>query len=162
MIKRLLSLLFIALFVGCTNSAEVDEIPAFTEEDEAAIETVLLAETDYFFARDYEGWASTFVEAPEAFQIWNNADGSYTYAKGWETISSNVKSFMEANPEPDDTALHREDFTIRPYGDAAFVTFVKYMGDLETANPVQEVRVVERMDGEWKIVCVAAFMDYTE
>ena len=106
---------------------------------------------------------STFVEAPEAFQIWNNDDGTYTYAKGFDTISSNVEAFMNENPDADETPLHREGFSIRPYGsEAAFVTFVKYMGDRETAKPVQEVRVVEKIDGEWKIVLVAAYMDYTE
>lgn len=140
---------------------EVEEAEANEPGSEEAIKMVLLAETDTFFARDYDGWAATFVPAPEATQAWNNADGSYNAATGWETISANVRSFMDANPEPDTTPLWRENFLIRFYGnDAAFVTFDKYMGTRDS-NPVKEVRVVEKHDGRWKIVCVAAFVDYT-
>jgi hypothetical protein len=131
-------------------------------EEEEAIKRVLLAETDFFFARNYEGWASTFVQEPGAIQIWNNGDGSYTHSVGWETISKNVKAFMESHPEPNATPLWRENFVFRHYGDAAFVTFDKYMGDRATAKPIKEVRVVEKVDGEWKIVCVAAFINYVE
>lgn len=128
--------------------------------DEEAIKSVLLAETDFFFARDYEGWAGTFVPASEAIQIWNNSDGSYAHSLGWDTISKNVQAFMKGNPEPNTTTLWRENFAIRYYGDAAFVTFDKYMGDRETAEPIKEVRVVEKHDGQWKIVCVAAFVNH--
>lgn len=125
-----------------------------------SIKDVILAETDLFFARDFEGWANTFVPAPDALQIWNNADGSYTRNEGWETIGKNIKAFMENNPEPDATPLWRENFNYRFYGDAAFVTFDKYMGDRDEARLIKEVRVVEKHDGEWKIVLVAAFMNH--
>lgn len=129
-------------------------------DEEEAIKRVLLAETDFFFARDYDGWASTFVKEPGAIQIWNNGDGSYTHSVGWETISKNVKAFMESHPEPNTTTLWRENFAFRHYGDAAFVTFDKYMGDRETTKPIKEIRVVEKQGGGWRIVCVAAFIDY--
>jgi hypothetical protein len=128
--------------------------------DEDAIKRVLLAETDHFFARNFDAWAATFVKVPAATQVWNNADGSYTHRIGWDTISVRVREFMKTNPQPDKTPLHRENFSIRHYGDAAFVTFDKYMGDRRTAKPIREVRVVERQGGEWKIVCVAAFIDH--
>jgi hypothetical protein len=130
--------------------------------DEAAIKSVVLAETDRFFARDFEGWAATFVHAAESTQVWNNADGSYTYRQDWETISARIREFMAGNPEPDRTPMARENFQIRFYGDAAFVTFDKYLGDRATATPIREIRVVERQGGEWKIVCVAAFIDHVE
>jgi hypothetical protein len=82
------------------------------------------------------------------------------YRHGWETISARIREFMKNNPKPDPTPLHRENFDIRHYGNAAFVTFDKYMGDRQTAKPIREVRVVERVGGEWKIVCVAAFIDH--
>jgi hypothetical protein len=133
---------------------------AQSQADQEAIRRVLIAETDRFFARDFNGWAATFVQVPNAAQVWNNADGSYTYRLGWETISARIRDFMNANPAPDQTPLTRENFNIRFYGDAAFVTFDKYMGDRKTAKPVREIRVVERQGGEWKIVCVAAFIDH--
>jgi hypothetical protein len=131
-----------------------------SKADEEAITRVLLAETDRFFARDFEGWASTFVQVPGATQAWNNADGTYVHRLGWETIGARIREFMKNNPTPDRTPLHRENFMFRHYGNAAFVTFDKYMGDRKTAKPVREIRVVERVGSDWKIVCVAAFIDH--
>jgi hypothetical protein len=128
--------------------------------DEEAIKRVVLAETDHFFARNFDAWAATFVHVPEATQVWNNADGSYTHRQGWETIGARIREFMQNNTAPDRTPMVRDNFHIRHYGDAAFVTFDKYLGDRATAKPIREIRVVERQGGEWKIVCVAAFMDH--
>jgi hypothetical protein len=135
---------------------------AQTSADEEAIKRVVIAETDRFFARDFDGWAATFVHVPGATQAWNNADGSYTHRLGWDTISQRIREFMTKNPAPDRTPLHRENFTFRHYGNAAFVTFDKYIGDRRTAKPVREIRVVERVGAEWKIVCVAAFIDHVK
>ena len=128
-------------------------------KDEEAIKSVILAETDLFFARDFDGWAATFVQEPSATQVWNNADGTYTFRHGWETISERIAAFMKGNPEPDKTPMWRENFDIRYYGDAAFVTFDKYLGDRD-AKPIRELRVVEREGDAWKIVCVAVYMDH--
>jgi hypothetical protein len=130
--------------------------------DDAAITRVVMAETDRFFARDYAGWSALFVQVPNATQVWNNADGSYTHRLGWDTISERIREFMRNNPQPDTTPMARENFNIRHYGNAAFVTFDKYLGDRRTAKPIREIRVVERQGNEWKIVCVAAFMDHVK
>jgi hypothetical protein len=135
---------------------------AQTSKDEEAIRRVVVDETDRFFARDFDGWAATFVQVPNATQAWNNADGSYTHRLGWDTISQRIREFMKNNPTPDRTPLHRENFAFRHYGTAAFVTFDKYIGDRRTAKPVREIRVVERVGGEWKIVCVAAYIDHVK
>ena len=139
-------------------------VPAWAQghADDAAITRVVMAETERFFARDYDGWAALFVQVPNATQAWNNADGSYTHRLGWETISARIREFMKNNPKPDTTPMHRENVMIRHYGNAAFVTFDKYLGDRKTAKPIREIRVVERQGNDWKIVCVAAFMDHVK
>ena len=128
--------------------------------DEEAIRRVLLAETDRFFARDFDGWASTFVQVPAAVQAWNNADGTYTHRLGWDTISARIREFIKNNPAPDTRPMVRENFVFRHYGNAAFVTFDKYIGDRKTVKPIREIRVVERQGAEWKIVCLVALMDH--
>ena len=155
--KRLFAL---ALLVGVHMGLSAPSALAQSQADEDAIRKVLLAETDRFFARDYNGWASTFVQAPAAVQAWNNADGTYTHRLGWETISARIKEFMQKNPAPDKTPMWRENFVFRHYGNAAFVTFDKWLGDRKTAKPIREIRVVERQGTEWKIVCVVALMDH--
>ena len=155
-------LLVLALLVGVQIGVVAPEALAQGQADEDAIKKVLLAETDRFFARDFDGWASTFVQVPAAVQAWNNADGSYTHRLGWATISERIRAFMKGNPKPDTTPMWRENFVIRHYGNAAFVTFDKWLGDRKTAKPIHEVRVVERQGNEWKIVCVVALMDHVK
>ena len=155
--KRLLVLaMLVAVQAGVFARPALAQNPA----DEEAIRRVLLAETDRFFARDYDGWASTFVQVPAAVQAWNNADGTYTHRLGWETISARIREFMTKSPAPDKTPMWRENFVFRHYGNAAFVTFDKWLGDRKTAKPIREIRVVERQGSEWKIVCVVALMDH--
>ena len=155
-------LLVLALLVGIQVAIFAPAALAQNQADEEAIKRVLLAETDRFFARDFEGWASTFVQVPAAVQAWNNADGSYTHRLGWATISERIREFMKNNPKPDTTPMARENFVIRHYGNAAFVTFDKWLGDRKTAKTIREVRVVERQGSEWKIVCVVALMDHVK
>ena len=69
-------LLVLALLVGVQMGVFAPAAQAQNQADEDAIKRVLLAETDRFFARDFDGWASTFVQVPAAVQAWNNADGT--------------------------------------------------------------------------------------
>jgi hypothetical protein len=154
------SLMVFTVLLWASAGLLITETKAQSKADEEAIKSVLLAETDLFFARDYQGWAATFVHVSNATQVWNNSDGSYTHRVGWDIISARIEAFMKSNPKPDTTPLWRENFNIRHYGDAAFVTFDKYMGDRETAKPIREIRVVERQGDAWKIVCVVAFIDH--
>ena len=155
-------LLVLALLVGVQMAVFAPAAQAQNQADEDAIKRVLLAETDRFFARDFDGWASTFVQVPAAVQAWNNADGSYTHRLGWATISERIREFMKNNPKPDTTPMWRENFVIRHSGNAAFVTFDNWLGNRQTAKPIHEVRVVERQGSEWKIVCVVALMDHVK
>jgi hypothetical protein len=155
-------LLVLACLVGAHIALFAPAARAQSRADEDAIRQVLLAETDRFFARDFAGWAATFAHVPEAVQAWNNADGSSTYRLGWETISARIQEFMKNNPSPDRTPMWRENFVFRHYGNAALVTFDKWLGDRKTAKPIREIRVVERQGSEWKIVCVVAMMDHVK
>jgi hypothetical protein len=156
MTRRLVLTMVVAVFTAVFAPPAL----AQSQADEDAIRRVLLAETDRFFARDFEGWASTFVQVPAAVQAWNNADGTYTHRLGWDTISARIREFIKNNAAPDTRPMVRENFVFRHYGNAAFVTFDKYIGDRKTVKPIREIRVVERVGAEWKIVCLVALMDH--
>ena len=153
-------LLVLAMLVAVHTAVFAPPALAQSPGDEDAIRRVLLAETDRFFARDFDGWASTFVQVPAAVQAWNNADGTYTHRLGWDTISARIREFIKNNAAPDTRPMVRENFVFRHYGNAAFVTFDKYIGDRKTVKPIREIRVVERVGAEWKIVCLVALMDH--
>ncbi|MEO1588080.1 MAG: hypothetical protein AAFS00_12385, partial [Bacteroidota bacterium] len=66
------------------------------------------------------------------------------------------------NSEPLTNLVYRDNFTYRYYGEGAYVTFDQYLGDKALVQPSKEVRVLEKVNGEWKIICVAAFGDYSD
>ncbi|MEO1416648.1 MAG: hypothetical protein AAFW00_15300 [Bacteroidota bacterium] len=131
------------------------------EKEFVAIKKVITKETNAFFSRDYDAWASCFLHVPQALQAWSNPDGSYTASVGWELIDLQGRMVID-NSEPLTNLVYRDNFTYRYYGEGAYVTFDQYLGDKDLVQPSKEVRVLEKVDGKWKIICVAAFGDYSD
>jgi hypothetical protein len=59
-------LLILALVFGAQLGMLPAAARAQSAADDEAIKRVLLAETDHFFARNFEAWAATFVQVPSA------------------------------------------------------------------------------------------------
>lgn len=141
----------------------------FDEEAElAAIMAVIEDETECFFARNYDCWKENWVNEDYAFQAWNNLNGTYDAKVGWSEIDRRVGTYIKENEvtlggtegHPD---VERLNMRTRFYGDkAAYLTWEQYNSDdeEETYQISQELRLMEKVDGEWKIVAVAAFWDY--
>lgn len=152
-----------------TNSGELTTAANFNEEAElATIMEVIKDETTCFFARDYECWKEHWVNEDYAFQAWNNTDGTYDAKVGWSEIDRRVGNFIKDNPVTlGGTVGHpnveRLNLRTRFYGDqVAYLTWEQYNSDDEekTYQISQEVRLMEKVNNEWKIVTVAAFWDY--
>ncbi len=169
-----LLLLFCCLgFTACqdakTSSGELTAAATFDEEAElAAIMNVIEDETTCFFARDYECWKKHWVNEDYAFQAWNNDDGTYDAKVGWSEIDRRTGNYIKDHPVTLGGTLghpnvERLNLRKRFYGDqVAHLTWEQYNSDdtEETYQISQEVRLMEKVAGEWKIVTVAAFWDY--
>jgi len=135
--------------------------PNEQSNDAVAIMEVIASESIAFWDKDFEAWSRCWVHEPYVRVMGWWARGGVTIMKGWETISSRMKDVMTENPEPNPTASHvrRENVNLRVDGNTAWVTFDQYgqdTGDLQMDMPglSHETRVLEKQDGEWKIVYV--------
>ncbi|WP_257668791.1 hypothetical protein [Parapedobacter tibetensis] len=162
-----LSILFSAalFFMACSadNASQKAEEALQSEKD--AILAVIEKETEAFFARDYESWKSNYVQEDYAFQAWSNKDGTFDSSVGWEGIDNSVGQYIHDNPEPVSShpIVERKNIKFKFYGDnVAYLTWDQFNSDRENKLffHSKEVRLLEKVSNEWKIVCVSAFWDF--
>lgn len=153
---------------GCkgNNASLPPQDDAAMQKEKDAILATIEKETKSFFARDYKTWSSTYAQTDYAFQAWGNSDGTFDASVGWSGINSTVGKYIQENPEAQSSShpiVERKNIQYKFYGkDACYLTWDQFNSNKEGDNfhHSKEVRVMEKINGEWKIVCVAAFWDY--
>lgn len=157
----------ILLCSSCSNKAGQDGSTsnAALEKEKKAIHQVIENETQSFFARDYKAWKSNYAQTDYAFQAWSNDDGTFDSNVGWEDVNEQIGKYIAENPEPVSShpKVERKNMNYKFYGnDVAYLTWDQFNSDRQEKNfhHSKEVRLLEKINGDWKIVCVAAFWDY--
>ncbi len=170
--KQLLFLYCVfSLFTACTpaeNRQPEPAAPVFDEEKEkAAIMATIERETECFFKSDYECWKTTYAQTDYAFQAWSNADGTFDAKTGWQEVDEKIGKYIRENPVPGVGSIHpkveRRNMIVKFYGDqVAYMIWDQYniRQDLKNYAHSKEIRIMEKIDGQWKIVNVSAFWDY--
>lgn len=165
-ITGIATLFFVTLFfVGCNSSSPEEQREAIMQQEKEAVLAIIEEETEAFFARDYDRWKSTYVQQDYAFQAWSNRDGTFDSSVGWENIDNTVGKYIHDNPEPVSShpIVERKNITFKFYDDdVAYLTWDQFNSDRkgEVFFHSKEVRLMEKVNGEWKIVCVSAFWDF--
>ena len=170
MITRVLNLALLltcGLYTGVIEcSAQPSSATDEPKEQEAAIMEVIRGESAAFWEKDYDKWASYWAHGPYVRIMGWWEDGGVTVTEGWETISSGMRKLMEGNPEPNSTAslVRRENVNLRLSDSMALVTFDQYgldTGDERMDMPglSRETRVLEKQDGQWKIIYVGWLLE---
>jgi hypothetical protein len=177
--KSLLTLMMttgILLLNSCQETSE-KQMSSITksEFDEAkekdAIMSVIEQETRCFFERNYECWKGCWIDEDYAFLAWNGSDGTYYAALGWDEINNGGKAYIDAaiknNPEGQSVTSHpivkRENIQFKFYNEKlAFLVWKQYNSNRtnDFFQVSQDTRLMEKRDGQWKIVNVSAYWDY--
>lgn len=159
-------LLPLLLLHGCQSTTAETPDEKTLQEEKDAILAIIEKETASFFARDYNAWKSTYAQTDYAFQAWSNRDGTFDASVGWNGIDNTVGKYINDNPEPQSSShpvVERKNIKYKFYGpDACYLTWDQFNSNKEGDNfhHSKEVRLMEKENGAWKIVCVAAFWDY--
>lgn len=120
--------------------------------DEEAIKALLERETKAFFEIDYKTWAESWSHTPHAF--WSFADTTDVNSfSGWDNIEKGFAEYFKT-AKPSQAKIDRTAFQIKIYGNAAYVRFIQQVKDDSHRPPQEEVRVLEKIKGVWRIVCV--------
>lgn len=126
-----------------------------------AIKKVCLAETQAFNDLDFDTWASYHIQSVDEQLAWNNSDGTYGFQSGWNEISEGMKVWFK-DAKKENLKPSQDNFTYVIHGDMAFVAYNTSSQNAEgKTTRTREYRTLVHSTGQWKILAVQAFFDYT-
>lgn len=129
--------------------------PAKAQEGEKeAIKRVVMQETESYLNVDREAWSSTWLPVPYAYWLFSDKDG-IQYIEGWDDIQKTFDSYFKTQ-KPSRSRVTYTWQEIRVYGTGAYVRFHERSDDNIRVEDTSQMRVLEKRDGKWKIVCMSA------
>ena len=131
-------------------------------KDETAIKKVITDETDAFIKQNYEKEISYFVHETYTVQQYNNEDGTVSVGEGWEAINKGIKAYFKANPRPNFVNATRSNWKLKMMSpDWYWVRYDQVMTDVKgKAGKSKENRIMQRINGQWKIASLVALWDF--
>ena len=120
-----------------------------SEQEKAAILETLNNETKAAFQRDYQDWQNKWVHEPTITKTYLDfSDSTFSESVGWEEISQFVKTFIEEHPEPEPIPKLVDQIDVKLYDNGAWVIY-----ELQDSirGLKRETRLMEKVNGEWKI-----------
>ena len=150
--KIIYSILALLLIAGGSSCKEKIDI----EKEKNAIMAVIEEETVAFIARDYDRLVANYVQDETNIRLQVSKSG-YSYYVGWEELNSRFKLYFENNPEPGIWRQMRTNYKIKVYKESAWAVFENEgfhsAGRFtELTGKGIDVRFLEKVNGEWKIV----------
>ena len=134
----------ILVCIVVSTSAQKNEIDA--------IKSLIERETLAFNEIDYKTWASTWSQTPYAF--WSFADTTDVNSfSGWQTINAAFTEYFQT-AKPAKVTIDRKWLEVKVWGNAAYARYTQIVHDNTARPPQAQVRVLEKVKGEWKIVVV--------
>ncbi len=161
-------MLWVSLFgiFGCNPPSPNTEAPSKlvpgTPEYEAESEKIMgtiHAEYKAYFIKDYEAWQSKFVHE-DYLKFWGYWEGypeKVRQYNNWEELDVDKRKRMagEITAYWDENAgMEIRDLNVQIRGEVAWVTFKQISRDQKTGEflgEALETKILEKVDGEWKI-----------
>jgi hypothetical protein len=147
--------------------------PVTAQDDKAAIKAVIEKETTAFFNLDRKGWEETWLQTPYAYWSYSDSTGT-SFIEGWDAVNKNFNEYFKTqvpNRQIDvahqtnksDISIERAWKEIRVYGSGAYVQYTQKVRDNKIhRDETSQIRILEKKNGQWKIVCVGAIAKYPE
>ena len=167
--KKQLTVLAATLFLlnACQQPAPDAAAKPFDEAAEkAAIMKTIEEETACYHTLDYECWKATYAQTEYAFQAWNNPDGTFDAKVGWKAIDEKAGQYIKTSPKPEgggvNPKVERRNMIVKFFSEKlAYLIFDQYFldGNLNKYYHSKDTRIMEKIDGKWRIVNVTAFWD---
>ncbi len=123
-------------------------------QDEDAIKTVIAQETSAFMNVDYKSWADTWLKVPYAYRSYSDANTT-SYIEGWEELDKTFAAYFKT-ARPSNSEIINEWIEIKVFGVGAYVRFTQKIKDEIEIEETSQMRVLEKKDGKWRIVCLGA------
>ncbi len=144
---RLLLILFSML---CLNKAFSQNITS--PEEQTQIKQVITEEAKHFYSKNLEKWSTFYRQTPQTY--WAIAEKDFSgQAETWDKILQLVGNHFSQNPKAIKATFKRENYTFRKVNPTyIWVTFDQTRSTDNKKFTSKELRIVELIKGEWKIV----------
>ncbi|MBL7849414.1 MAG: hypothetical protein JNN04_00840 [Cyclobacteriaceae bacterium] len=130
------------------------------ESEKEAIKRVIMMETESYLGVDQATWASTWQQVPYAYWSFADKDGSQ-FINGWDNIQSTFEQYFKTQ-KPSKSRISYTWQEIRVYANGAYVRFQEKSDDGNRVEITDQVRMLEKKDGKWKIICMIAAVEDSE
>jgi DNA-binding CsgD family transcriptional regulator len=130
------------------------------DEDKAAVLAVLEAETAAWMRRDMNALAQHWVHSPQSRVMLSRPHLGTLVYDGWDAINASYRLAFEHNTQTyAATRIHRERMNVVVSGEIAWAAYDQ-VGDktgdnFELAGTTHELKILQRIEGQWKIACAA-------
>jgi hypothetical protein len=153
------SLLIILTLLFTKISAQ--NVTSPEEQDE--IKQVIADEAKFYYARDFEKWASCYRQNPQTYWAMIDREGGTTQKEGWDNINTFVSGYLKENPKAVKYTFKRENYNFRKVNPTyIWVTFDQTKTLSGRKDLSKETRILELIKSEWKIVNRTGFYMPTE
>ena len=145
--KQILILFFLILGLqSCSNKIDF-------EKEKKAIITVIEEQTNAHLSKNYERESNIFIQ-DESTIVLISRKNWYGYLVGWDKLNESIKTNNRIEPKPSTDYNKNSDYKIKIYEKSAWAVYDEniYNADGNLIKLVINVRFLEKVNGEWKIV----------
>jgi hypothetical protein len=128
------------------------------QNDKEAIQAVIEQETAAYLNVDYKTWSGLWLQVPYAYWSYSDSTGT-SFIEGWQNLNKTYEDYFQ-NAKPSEGEIINEWIEIRVYQNGAYAHFKQKVIDELDHDETSQVRILEKKDGKWKIVCVGAIAVY--
>jgi hypothetical protein len=160
--KTLLILIMFLALVSCNSSNN-------GANDIEAIKAAIEKETLSFIKGDKQNWDASWVQAKHSYWSYSDSTGT-SFIEGWDKINKNFEELFKTRKanrnidvvtDTNEITVERKWQEIRVYGDGAYVRYTQKVKDNQIdRDETSQIRVMEKMDGVWKVVYVGIIAKY--
>lgn len=132
------------------------------QSDNEAMKRVLRSETEGFFKRDKAEWSNAWAHTPYINFAANLYGGDFRLVKGWSELEKHFASQFKSKKVTDKVTVQNSNYSIHQNGNMALVTYDQTLVDSHGKTTSKETRVLEKLNGQWKIINVIALTNLNE
>jgi len=158
------------LFLTGLFTLIISSLAAQDTKEVAAIKAVIEKETLSFFNVNRKDWEDSWAQVPYAYWSYSDSTGT-SFIEGWEGIKKSFDEYftthvasrqIDVAHQTGKVKIDRTWQSFRIYGNGAYVRYSQKVNDDIDRDQTSHVRILEKKDGKWKVVCVGAIAVYPE
>lgn len=127
------------------------------DSEKEAIKRVIMSETESYLGIDQANWSAAWLPVSYAYWSFSDKDGSQAIS-GWDNIRQTFDQYFQSQ-KPSKAKITYTWLEIRVYTQGAYVRFKEKADDGNRIEITDQVRMLEKKDGKWKIIGMIAAVE---